>query len=64
MFSQFTLILLSNFQPSNKFQVFWFFHALYNHTSPEIEKKNSLVLFETPSFSKKVTVDTNYYIWY
>ena len=42
---------ISNFQPCNKHQVFRFFHVLYSHTSPEIEKKTySLVLSETPSY--------------
>ena len=30
---------ISNFQPCNKHQVFWIFHALYNHISPDIEKQ-------------------------
>ena len=53
---------VSNFQPCIKHQVFLFFNALYNHTSPEIKKTNTLVLSETPSFSKTVTADTH--IWY
>ena len=52
---------ISNFQPCNKHQVLWFFHSLYNHTSPKNWKTDSPVSSETPSFPKTVTVNTN--IW-
>ena len=35
-------------------------HALYDHTSSEIEKKKSLVLSETPPFQKKKNIYRNY----
>ena len=45
--------LISNFQPCNKHQVFWFFHSLHNHTSPEIERQTHRYYHKRLHFQKR-----------